>query len=187
MRQPACARSTALSAPFPQAERCRMLVGPADLLPPAPDPDDADAQPAPALAEAVAALEVAGSFMFDAATHRDFLGAVLGTGIERSKVGPWRQTARMTPCADVTVACLCLSFAMQLLIRLDRAQAHLARTRNTNFLAVAVPTWLKAAGLALTVQVGDILVMGDRGAQLLVDPQLADFVCEALTSVRPVP
>lgn len=31
---------------------------------------------------------------------------------------------------------------------------------------------------------GDILVLGDRGAQLLVAPQLADFLCEALTSVR---
>jgi hypothetical protein len=65
-----------------------MLVGPADLLPLAPDPDDdAEFEAAPALAEAVSALEVAGNFMFDAATHRDFLGAVLGTGIERSKVG----------------------------------------------------------------------------------------------------
>ncbi len=38
-------------------------------------------------AEGVAALRVQGNFMFDAATHRDFLGAILGTGIERSKVG----------------------------------------------------------------------------------------------------
>lgn len=35
------------------------------------------------------------------------------------------------------------------------------------------------------LQLGDILVLGDRGAQLLVAPQLADFLCEALTSVRP--
>ena len=28
--------------------------------------------------------------------------------------------------------------------------------------------------------------MGDRGAQILVQPQLADFLCEALTSVRRV-
>lgn len=69
-----------------------MLVGPADLLPAAPDPDDAGFQAAAALVEAVSALEVAGNFMFDAATHRDFLGAVLGTGIERSKVGGWRLT-----------------------------------------------------------------------------------------------
>lgn len=38
-------------------------------------------------AEGVAALRVQGNFMFDAATHRDFLGAILNTGIERSKVG----------------------------------------------------------------------------------------------------
>ena len=35
----------------------------------------------------VAAVRVQGNFMFDPATHRDFLGAILGTGIERSKVG----------------------------------------------------------------------------------------------------
>lgn len=97
-----------------------MLVGPEDVLPPPPDPDDADFEAPPALTDAVAALEVAGNFMFDAASHRDFLGAALGTGIDRSKVG-------------------------------------------------------------------DILVLGDRGAQLLVAPQLADFLCEALTSVRSVP
>lgn len=32
-------------------------------------------------------MSVSGRFAFDAATHRDFLGACLGTGIERSKVG----------------------------------------------------------------------------------------------------
>ena len=36
----------------------------------------------------VAAIKVQGTgFAFDAANHRDFLGACLGTGIERSKVG----------------------------------------------------------------------------------------------------
>ena len=35
----------------------------------------------------MSALQVKGNFMFDAATHRDFLGACLGTGIDRSKVG----------------------------------------------------------------------------------------------------
>ena len=35
----------------------------------------------------VSAVLVKGNFIFDAATHRDFLGACLGTGIERSKVG----------------------------------------------------------------------------------------------------
>lgn len=35
----------------------------------------------------VSALQVKGNFLFDSANHRDFLGACLGTGIERSKVG----------------------------------------------------------------------------------------------------
>ena len=35
----------------------------------------------------VAALRVEGKFAFDSANHRDFLGACLGTGIERSRVG----------------------------------------------------------------------------------------------------
>jgi RNA-binding protein YlmH len=30
---------------------------------------------------------IEGNFMFDPATHRDFLGAVLGTGIDRKKIG----------------------------------------------------------------------------------------------------
>ena len=38
-------------------------------------------------AAGVSALLVKGNFIFDSANHRDFLGACLGTGIERSKVG----------------------------------------------------------------------------------------------------
>ena len=32
-------------------------------------------------------ISIAGNFLFDTASHRDFLGAILGTGIERQKVG----------------------------------------------------------------------------------------------------
>jgi RNA-binding protein YlmH len=35
----------------------------------------------PAESGAVAALSVTGNFLFDAADHRDFLGAILGTGV----------------------------------------------------------------------------------------------------------
>ena len=63
-----------------------MLVGRDDALPPAPVRGDADFVPDSQLAQAVMALSVSGNFMFDAATHRDFLGALLGTGIDRSKV-----------------------------------------------------------------------------------------------------
>lgn len=35
----------------------------------------------------LAALDIAGNFLFDTATHRDFLGSILGTGIVREKIG----------------------------------------------------------------------------------------------------
>ncbi|GAB0491231.1 hypothetical protein MMPV_002483 [Pyropia vietnamensis] len=69
--------------------------------------------------DAVTALEVRGAFLFDKASHRDFLGAVLGVGLDRAKVG-------------------------------------------------------------------DILVQGETGAQVLVTPDVADAVCALLTSVRTV-
>ncbi len=92
---------------YPQAERKRLAIARSDL-------------PLDVAQVTVAALEIAGNFLFDPATHRDFLGAILGTGIERSKVG-------------------------------------------------------------------DILVLGERGAQAVVVPELVTFFAEALTQVRTVP
>ncbi len=66
------------------------------------------------------ALEISGNFLFDPANHRDFLGAILGTGIVREKVG-------------------------------------------------------------------DLLVLGERGAQVLVVPELGDFLITNLVQVRSVP
>lgn len=60
---------------YEHAERVRLRLGRPDVL---------DAEP---VDSAVAVVNIAGNFMFDAATHRDFLGAILGTGIERSRVG----------------------------------------------------------------------------------------------------
>jgi photosystem II S4 domain protein len=68
----------------------------------------------------LAALDVAGNFLFDPATHRDFLGSILGTGIVREKVG-------------------------------------------------------------------DIVVLGERGAQIIVVPELVEFLCQSLVQVRSVP
>lgn len=68
----------------------------------------------------VAALDIEGNFLFDPATHRDFLGAILGTGIVREKVG-------------------------------------------------------------------DIIVLGERGAQVIVVPEIAAFLETQLTQVRSVP
>lgn len=92
---------------YPQAERQRVAIARADL-------------PLDNTQVAVAALEIAGNFLFDPATHRDFLGAILGTGIIRETVG-------------------------------------------------------------------DIIVLGERGAQVIVVPEMVEFLSLNLTQVRSVP
>ena len=65
----------------PSAERCRVLVGRADAVSGGgldlSDPD----------VGGVAGLRIKGVFAFDNATHRDFLGAILNTGLDRRVVG----------------------------------------------------------------------------------------------------
>jgi photosystem II S4 domain protein len=92
---------------YPQAERQRIAIARSDI-------------PLDTSQVAVAALDIAGNFLFDQATHRDFLGALLGTGIVREKVG-------------------------------------------------------------------DILVLGERGAQAIVVPEMVEFLEQSLTQVRSVP
>ena len=62
----------------PQAERCRIALGREEVL--------SALQDDPSQLGGVAALQVRGNFMFDPATHRDFLGAILNTG-ERGQSG----------------------------------------------------------------------------------------------------
>ncbi|MBE9012599.1 photosystem II S4 domain protein [Pseudanabaenaceae cyanobacterium LEGE 13415] len=92
---------------YSQAERQRVAIARSDL--------SLDASQVE-----LAALDIAGNFLFDPATHRDFLGAILGTGIVREKVG-------------------------------------------------------------------DIIVLGERGAQAIVIPELVDFLQTSLNQVRSVP
>ena len=92
---------------YPQAERQRLAIARSEI-------------PLDESQVAITALEIAGNFLFDPATHRDFLGAMLGTGIMREKAG-------------------------------------------------------------------DILVLGERGAQAIVVPELAEFLTLSLTQVRSVP
>lgn len=92
---------------YPQAERQRIAIARADLP---LDPSQV----------AVAAIEIAGNFLFDPATHRDFLGAMLGMGIVREKTG-------------------------------------------------------------------DIIVLGERGSQAIVVPEMVEFLETQLTQVRSVP
>ncbi|MGB2926272.1 MAG: photosystem II S4 domain protein [Limnothrix sp.] len=92
---------------YPQAERQRLAIARNEV------PLDAEHIE-------VAAIDIAGNFLFDTATHRDFLGSLLGTGLVREKVG-------------------------------------------------------------------DILVLGDRGGQAIVVPELVSFLETALVQVRSVP
>ena len=92
---------------YPQAERQRLALARSEI-------------PLEKSQIAVAALDIAGNFLFDPASHRDFLGAILGTGIVREKVG-------------------------------------------------------------------DILVLGERGAQVIIVPEIAEFLEISLTQVRSVP
>ncbi|MBF2079718.1 MAG: photosystem II S4 domain protein [Synechococcales cyanobacterium T60_A2020_003] len=92
---------------YPQAERQRVAIARSEL-------------PLDTSQVELSALSIAGNFLFDPATHRDFLGALLGTGIVREKVG-------------------------------------------------------------------DIIVLGDRGAQAIVVPELAEFLETSLNQVRSVP
>ncbi|PWZ31380.1 putative RNA-binding protein YlmH [Zea mays] len=90
---------------YPQAERCRISVGHPDVMTSNPD--------------VVAALSISGNFRLESCSHGDFLGAILGTGITREKVG-------------------------------------------------------------------DILLQGERGAQVLVDPELVDYLISTLEKVGKV-
>ncbi|XP_074577937.1 uncharacterized protein LOC141834515 [Curcuma longa] len=87
---------------YPEAERCRLSVGHPDVM--QIDPD------------VVSALSITGNFNFDGCSHGDFLGAILGTGIAREKVG-------------------------------------------------------------------DILVQGEKGAQVLIVPELTEFVVSTMDKV----
>ncbi len=91
---------------YPQAERTRIAIARSEL------PLDVSQVP-------IAAIDVAGNFLFDPATHRDFLGAILGTGVVRDKVG-------------------------------------------------------------------DVIVLGERGAHILVVPELVPYLEANLTQVRSV-
>jgi photosystem II S4 domain protein len=92
---------------YPQAERQRLAIARSDL-------------PLVQSQVAIAGLSIAGNFLFDPANHRDFLGAMLGTGIVREKVG-------------------------------------------------------------------DIIVLGERGAQAIVVPEMVEFLETSLIQVRSVP
>lgn len=92
---------------YPQAERQRLAIARSEL-------------PLDTSQVELSALEIAGNFLFDPASHRDFLGAMLGCGIIREKTG-------------------------------------------------------------------DLIVLGERGAQAIVVPEMVEYLGQHLTQVRSVP
>jgi RNA-binding protein YlmH len=92
---------------YPQAERKRIAIARIEI-----PLDESHVE--------LTALDIAGNFLFDSATHRDFLGALLGNGLVRDKVG-------------------------------------------------------------------DVLVLGERGAQAIVVPELVEFLELNFNQVRSVP
>ncbi|MEH2270204.1 MAG: photosystem II S4 domain protein [Nostoc sp.] len=92
---------------YPQAERQRIAIARSEL-------------PLDQSQVSLVAVEIAGNFLFDTASHRDFLGAMLGTGIVREKTG-------------------------------------------------------------------DVIVLGERGAQAIIEPELVEFLSMSLKQVRSVP
>ena len=92
---------------YPQAERQRLAIARSEL-------------PLDQSQVEVAALDIAGNFLFDPATHRDFLGAMLGCGLVREKTG-------------------------------------------------------------------DVIVLGERGGQAIVVPEMVEYLETHLTQVRSVP
>lgn len=92
---------------YPQAERQRIAIARSEL-----PLDNSQVE--------IAALDIAGNFLFDPATHRDFLGSMLGCGLVREKTG-------------------------------------------------------------------DVIVLGERGAQAIVVPEMVEYLETHLTHVRSVP
>jgi photosystem II S4 domain protein len=92
---------------YPQAERKRIAIARTEI-----PLDESQVE--------LTALDISGNFLFDSATHRDFLGALLGNGLVRDKVG-------------------------------------------------------------------DVLVLGERGAQAIVVPELVEFLELNFNQVRSVP
>ncbi|KAK6132667.1 hypothetical protein DH2020_033583 [Rehmannia glutinosa] len=68
-----------------KAERCRLSVGHPEIL--TSDPDIVAALSLISDCEVVSFASISGNFGFEPCSHGDFLGAILGTGIVREKLG----------------------------------------------------------------------------------------------------
>ncbi len=99
---------------YPQAERQRLAIARTTLN---PEPESVP----------LASIEIRGNFLFDTATHRDFLGAMLGTGLVRDKVG------------DVLVLGEQGSQAIVVPELVDFLQLHLTQVRSVPVKVIEIP------------------------------------------------
>ncbi|RZC46533.1 hypothetical protein C5167_039487 [Papaver somniferum] len=82
---------------YPQAERCRLSVGHSEAMTTTPDIVDA--------------LSVTGNFGLQPCSHSDFLGAILGTGIAREKLGDILLQVGNVPVTCTRIPLLALEYA----------------------------------------------------------------------------
>lgn len=120
--------------------------------------------------EGVAAIEVKGNFMFDPASHRDFLGAILGTG---EGVLCLESLSSDMGFLSMVAVCTCSKFQPPVL--------------HIHLISIILNTDHVTCAGVVRDRVGDILLQGEAGAQILVDPELLEHLERSLTKVRTVP
>lgn len=125
----------------------------------------------PSHAGGVAAVEAKGNFIFDTATHRDFLG---GCAIRHTRArAAWRGWHAGLPRA--------MHAPLQPAARHAQPTSLLSAPPNPN-----LPNLTRLAGACLGTgvdrsRVGDIIIVGEQGAQILCTPNLAEHLEGALT------
>lgn len=154
---------------YSQAERCRISLGREEAL------AGAVTDPAAAL-DSVAALRVEGNFLFDPATHRDFLGTLNINYIYKSSRG---DKYNYIIYGNTLIVCY-------IYINQAVSSSH-AQSLPSQLISFFLPTGA-CLGTGIERQVvGDILVQGDTGAQILVVPSMVEHLEFSLTQVRSVP
>lgn len=110
-----------VSGGYPQAERCRLSLGHKEAFSGSVEKDNVG------YPGAVAAVSILGDFICDRATHGDFLGSILGTGIAREKVG------------DILVQGDTGAHAIMAPELTDYLETSLTQVRNTPVLCKVIP------------------------------------------------
>ncbi|XP_038689657.1 putative RNA-binding protein YlmH isoform X4 [Tripterygium wilfordii] len=148
---------------YPQAERCRISVGHPEAL--TSDPD------------IVVALSITGNFGFQPCSHGDFLGAILGTGIAREKVGDILLQVGNVSVACTTIPLLALQYepprtksfkTVEASLRVDAiasAGFKISRSKLVDLISkgdVRV-NWTTVTKNGITLKTGDVVSVSGKG------------------------